>query len=292
MGLPEPPPAGSTFLPPGTFDGTVAVVTGGGTGLGRAIAVELARAGAAIGIISRSEEHRLAGVAAVEAVGGRVAHAGADIREADQVTEAFGALEDALGPATVLVNNAAANFPVLAAAMRPNAFRSVTNIVLDGTFFCSQELHRRVTARGLAGGAIVNILATQSFTGGPGMAHNAAAKAGVGNLTKSLAVEWAPDGIRVNALAPGLFPHEDMRDDLKALRPEGESVDARRSPAGRLGRLHELGWAVTWLCSPYAAFVTGHTLVVDGANWLRRDFVMPEFTPVGEQLAEVLRPPE
>jgi NAD(P)-dependent dehydrogenase (short-subunit alcohol dehydrogenase family) len=124
------------------------------------------------------------------------------------------------------------------------------------------------------------------------MAHNAAAKAGVGNLTKSLAVEWAPDGIRVNALAPGLFPHEDMRDDLKALRPEGESVDARRSPAGRLGRLHELGWAVTWLCSPYAAFVTGHTLVVDGANWLRRDFVMPEFTPVSEQLSQVLPPSE
>ncbi len=227
---------------------------------------------------------------AVEAVGGRAAHAAADVREADQVADAFGVIEGALGPVTVLVNNAAANFPVLAASMRPNAFRSVTNIVLDGTFFCSQELHRRVTDGGRAGGAIVNILATQSFTGGPGMAHAAAAKAGVGNLTKSLAVEWAPDGIRVNALAPGLFPHEDMREDLQALRPEGESVDARRSPAGRLGRLHELGWAVTWLCSPYAAFVTGHTLVVDGANWLRRDFVMPEFTPVADQLARVLRP--
>jgi NAD(P)-dependent dehydrogenase (short-subunit alcohol dehydrogenase family) len=290
MGLPEPPPAGSTFLPPGTFDGVTAVVTGGGTGLGKAIATELARAGAAIGIISRSEDHRRAGVEAVASVGGKSADAPADIREPDQIAEAFDAIERQLGPPTVLVNNAAANFPVLAAAMRPNAFRSVTNIVMDGTFFCSQELHRRVTAHALPGGAIVNILATQSFTGGPGMAHNAAAKAAVGNLTKSLAVEWAPDGIRVNALAPGLFPHEDMREDLKALRPEGESVDAQRSPAGRLGRLHELGWAVTWLCSPYAAFVTGHTLVVDGANWLRRDFVMPEFTPVGEQLAQVLRP--
>ena len=136
--------------------------------------------------------------------------------------------------------------------------------------------------------AICNILATQSFTGGPGMAHTAAAKAGVGNLTKTLAVEWAPAGVRVNALAPGLFPHEDMRADLKALRTEGEDVDARRSPAGRLGRLHELGWAATWLCSPYASFVTGHTLVVDGANWLRRDFVMPEFVPVRDQISAVI----
>ncbi len=289
-GLAEPPPAGGAMLPEGTFAGTTAIVTGGGTGLGRAIAVELARAGAAIGVLSRREEHRLAGVAAVEAVGGRAAHAGADIREADQVAAAFDQLEGALGPARVLVNNAAANFPVLAQDMSPNAWRAVARIVLDGTFFCSQELHRRAKAAGQPG-AICNILATQSFTGGPGMAHSAAAKAGVGNLTKSLAVEWAPDGVRVNALAPGLFPHEDMREDLKALRPEGEQVDARRSPAGRLGRLHELGWAVAWLCSPYAAFVTGHTLVVDGGNWLRRDFVMPEFVPVAEQLAAVLKRP-
>lgn len=292
MGLPEPPPPGSFFLPKNTFEGVTAIVTGGGTGLGKAIATELARAGASVGIISRSEDHRRAGVEAVGAIGGTAVDASADIREPEQIAAAFDTIEQQLGPPTVLVNNAAANFPVLAAAMRPNAFRSVTNIVMDGTFFCSQELHRRVTSHGLPGGAIVNILATQSFTGGPGMAHNAAAKAAVGNLTKSLAVEWAPEGIRVNALAPGLFPHEDMREDLKALRPEGESVDAHRSPAGRLGRLHELGWAVTWLCSPYAAFVTGHTLVVDGANWLRRDFVMPEFTPVGEQLAQVLRPTE
>lgn len=277
------------MLPADTFSGVTAIVTGGGTGLGRAIAVELARAGAAIGIISRSEEHRLAGVAAVEAVGGRAVHAGADIREPEQVAVAFDEVTDALGPPSVLVNNAAANFPVLAADMRPNAFRSVTNIVLDGTFFCSQELHRRVKSYDMAG-SIVNIVATQSFTGGPGMAHAAAAKAGVVNLTKSLAVEWAPDGVRVNALAPGLFPHEDMRADLVALRPDGESVDARRSPAGRLGQTHELGWAVTWLCSPYASFVTGHTLVVDGANWLRRDFVMPEFTPLADQLSAVLRP--
>jgi NAD(P)-dependent dehydrogenase (short-subunit alcohol dehydrogenase family) len=276
------------MLPAGTFDGVTAIVTGAGTGLGMAIATELARHGAAIGVVSRSEEHRLAGVAAVEAVGGRAAHAGADIRHADQVEAAFDSIEASLGPVRVLVNNAAANFPVLAESTSANAFRAVTGIVLEGTFLCSQQLHRRAKAAGEPG-SIVNILATQSFTGGPGMAHASAAKAGVGNLTKSLAVEWAPDGVRVNALAPGLFPHGDMREDLKALRTEGEEVDARRAPAGRVGRLHELGWAVTWLCSPYAAYVTGHTLVVDGANWLRRDFVMPEFTRVAEQLAGVLR---
>jgi NAD(P)-dependent dehydrogenase (short-subunit alcohol dehydrogenase family) len=287
MPLPEPPLPGTAMLPTDTFAGSTVVVTGGGTGLGKAIATEFARLGAAVGIVSRREEHRAAGVAAVEGVGGRAVGAAADIRKPDEIALAFDAVEVALGPVRLLVNNAAANFPVPAEDLSANGWRAVTQIVLDGTFFCSQELFRRAQATGEPA-AICNILATQAFTGGPGMAHSAAAKAGVENLTKTLAVEWAPAGVRVNALAPGLFPHEEMRDDLKALRPEGEDVDARRSPAGRLGRLHELGWAATWLCSPYAAFVTGHTLVVDGANWLRRHFVMPEFVPVRDQIAGVL----
>jgi len=290
VALPEPPPAGSPMLPAGTFAGASVVVTGGGTGLGRAIAVEFARAGAAVGIVSRSAEHRRSGVEAVLAAGGRAVEAEADVRDAAQVAAAFEAVEAALGPVRLLVNNAAGNFPVVAEDLSPNGWRAVTQIVLDGTFFCSQELCRRARAAG-APGAIVNVLATQAFTGGPGMAHTAAAKAGVDNLTKTLAVEWAPHGVRVNALAPGLFVHEDMRAELTALRTEGAEVDARRQPAGRLGRLHELGWAATWLCSPYAGFVTGHTLVVDGGNWLRRHFVMPEFVPVREQIADALRPP-
>jgi NAD(P)-dependent dehydrogenase (short-subunit alcohol dehydrogenase family) len=289
VSLPVPPPLGTAMFAPDVLAGRVAIVTGGGTGLGRAIAVELARAGCAVGIVSRDPEHRQHGLDAVREVGGVAAEASCDIREADQVTAAFDAIESALGPVSLLINNAAANFPVLASATSANAWRAVNRIVVDGTFFCSQELHRRSVANGLDG-SIVNIVATQAFTGGPGMTHASAAKAAVVNMTKSLAVEWAPDGVRVNAIAPGLFPHEEMRDDLKALRTSGVDVDATRAPAMRLGERREIGWAATWLCSPFASFITGHTLVVDGANWLRRDFVMPPFTPIETQLKNVLRP--
>jgi NAD(P)-dependent dehydrogenase (short-subunit alcohol dehydrogenase family) len=279
--LPEPPDVGTTMLPANTFADQVVLVTGGGTGLGKAIAVEFARAGAAVAVASRSAEHREAGIAAVEATGGTACGVEADVREPDSITAAFDAAETALGPVSVLVNNAAANFPVAAADLSPNGWRAVERIVLDGTFFCSQELHRRLVARGAAG-AIVNIATTAALTGGPGMAHSAAAKAGVVSLTKTLAVEWAPDGVRVNAIAPGLFPHDDLPDAIKAARDE--SLDASRQPAGRVGQPHELGWAATWLCSPYTAFVTGHVLVVDGGNWLRRDFAMPPVTPIRDQL--------
>ena len=265
-----------------TFAGRVALVTGGGTGLGKAIATELARAGAAVAVASRSPEHRDAGIAAVEAVGGRAVGVELDVREPESVAAAFDATATGLGPVSILVNNAAANFPVPAADLSPNGWRAVERIVLDGTFFCCQELYRRhdVDAHGEA--AIVNIVTTAAMTGGPGMAHSAAAKAGVISLTKSLAVEWAPDGVRVNAVAPGLFPHDDLPDAIKAARDP--SVDASRQPAGRVGQPQELGWAVTWLCSPYAAFITGQVLVVDGGNWLRRDFAMPPVTPIRKQL--------
>ena len=158
----------------------------------------------------------------------------------------------------------------------------VTGIVLDGTFLCSTEFARRAISRG-ATGAILNIGATYSWTGGPGTAHSAAAKAAITNLTQSLAVEWAPHGIRVNCLAPGHFPHDDHTPAMRAGRPNGCRADGRTIPAGRVGRVHELGWAATYLCSPYAAYLTGHTLVLDGANWLRRGLRMPEFVPVREQ---------
>jgi NAD(P)-dependent dehydrogenase (short-subunit alcohol dehydrogenase family) len=268
------------MLPAGSYEGQVVLVTGGGTGLGKAIAVEFARLGAGVAIASRNEEHRAAGIAAIEGVGGTAFAVEVDVREPESIAAAFEAIESALGPVTVLVNNAAANFPVAAADLSPNGWRAVERIVLDGTFFCSRELHHRLVAAGRSG-SIVNIVSTAAETGGPGMVHSASAKAGVVSMTKTLAVEWAPDGVRVNAIAPGLFPHDDMPDAIKAARDP--SLDASRQPAGRSGEPRELGWAATYLCSPFASFITGHVLVVDGGNWLRRDFAMPRFTPIKEQ---------
>ncbi|HTR69072.1 MAG TPA: SDR family oxidoreductase, partial [Mycobacteriales bacterium] len=130
--------------------------------------------------------------------------------------------------------------------------------------------------------SILNIVSTAAETGGPGMVHSASAKAGVVAMTKTLAVEWAPH-VRVNAIAPGMFPHEDMPEAIRAVRDE--SLDASRQPAGRVGHPYELGWAATYLCSSYASFITGHLLVVDGGNWLRRDFAMPPFRSIEEQLS-------
>jgi len=284
MGLHEPPPLGAAALPAGTYQGEVVVVTGGGTGLGKAIAVEFARLGAVLGILSRSEEHRDAGVAAVEAAGSKAISLPGDIRQPDTIAAAFDAIEKEYGRPGHLVNNAAGNFPVPAEDMSPNAWRTVVDIVLNGTYYCSREFARRnITAK--TPGSIINIGASYAWTGGPGFAHSAAAKAGVKNMTETLAVEWAPYGIRVNCLVPGLFPHDD---EVQAIRsvPERRQNDGARSPAQRVGYPHELGWAATFLSSPYASYISGHTLVVDGANWQRRAMLMPEFVPIREQLGK------
>lgn len=281
-GLPEPPPAGATALPAGTFAGHTVLVTGGGTGLGRAIATEFARLGAAIVVASRSDEHRRAGEGAMAELGAAVTSVACDIRDAEQVAGAFDAAEAAFGLPDVLVNNAAANFPVPAEDMSPNAWRTVVDITLNGTFLCAREFARRHLAAGTPG-SILNVGASYAWTGGPGFAHSAAAKAGVKNMVETLAVEWAPYGIQVNGLVPGLFPHEDMTADIRGNLERTHDKDACQ-PALRVGRLRELGWAATFLASPYARFVTGHTLVVDGANWQRRTLTNPEVVAVRDQM--------
>jgi NAD(P)-dependent dehydrogenase (short-subunit alcohol dehydrogenase family) len=259
-------------------------VTGGGTGLGKAIGSEFARLGASIVIASRKEEHLAAGRKAMEAIGAAVEVVPCDIRQPDEITASFDAAEEAFGLPGVLVNNAAANFPVPAEDMSPNAWRTVVDITLNGSFFCAREFARRHLAAGTPG-SIVNVGASYAWTGGPGFAHSAAAKAGIKNLTESLAVEWGPYGIQVNALVPGLFPHEDMTADIRSNLDRTSDKDPCQ-PAMRVGRRQELGWAATFLASPYARFISGHTLVVDGANWQRRTMTNPPVTPVRDQMGK------
>ncbi len=284
IGLPGPPPVGETALPADTFADVSVFVTGGGTGLGKAIASEFARLGASIVIASRKEEHLASGKDAMEALGAPVLAVACDIREPDAITAAFDEAEKTFGLPGVLVNNAAANFPVPAEDMSPNAWRTVVDITLNGTFLCAREFGRRHLTAGTPG-SIVNVGASYAWTGGPGFAHSAAAKAGVKNLTESLAVEWGPYGIQVNALVPGLFPHEDMTADIRGSLDRTSDKDPCQ-PAMRVGQRQELGWAATFLASPYARFISGHTLVVDGANWQRRTLTNPPVTTVREQMGK------
>jgi NAD(P)-dependent dehydrogenase (short-subunit alcohol dehydrogenase family) len=281
MPLPPPLTEGTSMLPPGTYAGKVVAITGGGSGLGKAFALEFARLGATLAILSRKEEHRRRGVAAVEAIGGRAMQAPLDVRDAAAVTGALDAVEAAVGPVDVFVNNAAGNFPVPAEDLSPNGFRTVVQIDLEGTFYCSREFARRAIGSG-RGGAILNIGSPTYHLGGPGFAHVAAAKAAVHNLTYSLAVEWAHYGIRVNALVPGFFPHDDLPADVYEANV-GRSQGAN-TPAQRLGKPHELAWAATYLCSPFAAMVTGTIFTMDGGMSLSPGPRPHLFVPIREQL--------
>ncbi|MET0578247.1 MAG: SDR family oxidoreductase [Ilumatobacteraceae bacterium] len=285
MPVPDALPFGTPMLSLGTYDGDVVMITGGGTGIGRGMAIEFARLGAKVAVVSRQQDHRDAGVAAVQSVGSKGLGVACDIRDPDKVKAAFDEIEAALGSVSVLINNAAGNFQVAAEDMSVNAWRAVTQIVLDGTFLCSTEFARRRIAAALPG-AILNIGATYAWTGGPGASHSAAAKAGVSNLTKSLSVEWGPYGIRVNDLAPGVFPHDDQDAHWGDGREEASRRRGATVPAQRVGELHELGWAATYLCSPYASYVSGLDFVIDGANWHRRHgFSMPPLVDIHEKLA-------
>jgi NAD(P)-dependent dehydrogenase (short-subunit alcohol dehydrogenase family) len=253
------------MLAEGSLDGRVALVTGGGSGLGRAMALELGRLGAKVAVLGR-RRHVLEETVAQLADGVAVP---ADVREPNAVAEAFDIAEAQLGPITTLVNNAAGNFHVRAEELSPNGWRAVAGIVLDGTFYCSRELARRVIERGGDNAQIVNIVASYAWTGGPGTAHSAAAKAGVVNLTRTLAVEWAQHGIRVNAISPGPVDTAETRERLWPTEEMRERIVAR-IPLARFGTETDVANACAYLVSDYSSYVTGDVLTVDGGAWLEQ----------------------
>lgn len=268
------PPDAAPF-PGDMLTGQVALVTGGGSGLGLGMAKGLVQAGAAVALMGRTLEKTAAAADAIVAAGGRAVGIAGDVRDPQAIAAAFDAAEAALGPVSILACNAGANFPVLAEAMSANAWRAVTRIAIDGSFFAATEFARRRMALG-QGGVIVNNSAQYVWSGFPGDAHSAAAKAAIVGMTAALAAEWKVYGIRVNCIAAGFFPHAGSTsgDD-----PESMAEIAAMMPMGRTGAMHELGWAAAFLCSPFASGITGETLVIDGAERLRRSLMQPAFVP-------------
>jgi peroxisomal 2,4-dienoyl-CoA reductase len=271
-------PDSAPVFRPGLFDGQVALVTGGGTGIGFGIAQLFAELGATVVLASRSQAHLDAAVAQLTEAG-RSAHTLIlDVRDADAVKAGVQSIAGQLGRIDVLVNNAAGNFYVPSESMSANAWRSVIDIDLSGTFFCSQAVMPVMREHG--GGRIVNVSMTLHYRGWPLMAHATAAKAGIDALTRTLALEWAKHKIRVNAVAPGPIPTEGVKKAFSA--PPGAAQDvfsaeramdeyARRAiPLARMGSPRDIANMVAFLASPAGDWITGAIMVVDGGEWLQK----------------------
>ncbi len=261
----------------GLFDGQTVVVSGGGTGIGRATARELAALGAHVVICSRALEHLEPTRDEIAQAGGKVTALQCNIRDPEAVEAFFAAAVEQVGPLHALVNNAGGQFMSPAEAISPKGWHAVVETNLTGTF----QMARAALAHGMRehGGAIVNIVA-EVWRGFPGMAHSGAARAGVINLTQTLALEWARYGVRVNAVAPGIINSSGLRTYPEAVQAQLASI-ARDVPAQRMGTESEVAAAVIYLLSPAAAFISGTTLKMDGAGSLYRlqGYVIPEHEP-------------
>lgn len=256
------------MLPDGTLEGKVAIVTGGATGLGKTMANEFARLGANIVIASRKQENLDEAAEEISKHGTNVQTIKTDVRQPEQVERMIEKTVEKFGMIDILVNNAAGNFRVPSLEMSFNAWNTVINIVLNGTWYCSQTVAKQMI-RQQRGGAILNIGSVHAWTGSPLTAHSAAAKAGVLALTKTLAVEWAPYQIRTNMIAPG--PIEDTG-AVTQLWPTPEAVEKILSdiPLKRFGNPQEIANLASYLVSDYASYISGACIVVDGAGWLNK----------------------
>jgi len=260
------------WLAADAFRGQVAVVTGGGTGLGLEVSRGLAARGAAVVVLSRNPEHHRALLDEGASRGWNVSAEACDVREIAAVERAARAVQEKHGHVDVLVNNAAGNFVCPSERLSANGWRAVLGIVLDGTFYCSREFGRAMIARG--SGQILNVVATYAWTGMPGVVHSASAKAGVLALTRTLAAEWARHGVRVNAIAPGPFVSAGSAANLW---PDEESAAAMAAkiPLGRFGTAAEVAAHCLYLLSPLSAWTTGECLVIDGGMSLARSMWDP-----------------
>jgi peroxisomal 2,4-dienoyl-CoA reductase len=256
---------------PDVLHGKVALVTGGGTGIGFGIARCLASAGADVAIASRKPDHLEAAVEKLSQLGTKVTAVETNVRDREAVERMVQETVTQLGRVDILVNNAAGNFYAPSATLSPNAWKAVVETDLYGTFYCCQAVHPVMQEQGF--GRIVSISMTLHYRGWPLMAHATAAKAGVDALTRTLALEWAPDGITVNAIAPGPVPTEGV---LKAFTPPNADAPdvfaleakAKEIPLGRWGEPDDIGQMAVYLASPAGNWITGSIFVVDGGSWL------------------------
>lgn len=259
---------GTTIFTDKIFQDQTVVITGGGTGLGKASALRFASLGANVLIAGRREEKLKTAAMEIAATGANVETFAVDIRNADRVQEMMDHAVARFGRIDVLLNNAAGNFPVRAENLTVNGWNSVVNIVLHGTFYCTRAAGLQMMKQ--KKGSIISVVHPQALNGGPGNVHSVSAKAGVIAMCRTLAVEWARFNIRVNMIGPGPFRSEGTDQNLW---PTEEIRNAVTSviPMGRYGTVEEMSNAICYLASDYASYITGHMLVVDGGWSLERE---------------------